>query len=396
MTAPLVVHVVHSLAVGGLENGVVNLVNHMPADAFRHAIVCLTRATAFAGRVRRDNVPIVELNKAPGNSPALQLRLYRLFRRMGPAIVHTRNLGTLEAQVAATAARVPVRVHGEHGWDTADADGASRRYALLRRLHAPLVHRYVALSEHIRDYLVRRVGIAPERIERISNGVDCERFAPSRASRDTFPHGPFRDRNLVLVGTVGRLEPVKDQVLLAQAFATALAREPAARAYLRLAVIGDGSLRGDVERVLRDAGALDCAWLAGERSDVAQILPALDIFALPSRNEGISNTILEAMACGVPVVATAVGGNIELVRAGETGELVPRGDAGALADALLRIARAPELRTRLGAAARERATREFSLAEMVRRYGALYEAQLDRRAPGVAVHAPASSAAIEP
>jgi glycosyltransferase involved in cell wall biosynthesis len=169
-------------------------------------------------------------------------------------------------------------------------------------------------------------------------------------------------------------------VTLAKAFVTALARQPEARAYLRLVVVGAGSLRSAIEDVLAAGGARDLAWLPGERSDVPALLPALDVFVLPSRAEGISNTILEAMACGVPVIATAVGGNVELVAAGETGMLVPADDPPALAAALLALGGDRALRERLGAAARTRAVAQFSLSEMVRRYGDLYERELERRA----------------
>jgi sugar transferase (PEP-CTERM/EpsH1 system associated) len=369
--------------VGGLENGVVNLIDHLPAERFRHAIVCLTKATDFAQRLRRSDVTIVELNKRPGNSLAIHRQFYDLFRRLRPAIVHTRNLAALEAQLGAALARVPVRIHGEHGWEMADSEGFSRRYAMIRRLYSPFVHRYVALSEHIERYLAGRVGIASERIERICNGVDCERFRPMSPDRQTFPHAPFRSSQLVLVGTVGRLDPVKDQVTLARAFVAALAREPAMREVLRLVIVGAGSLRAEIERVLEDAGARDLAWLAGERSDVSVLLGQFDVFVLPSRAEGISNTILEAMACGLPVIATAVGGNVELVVPGQTGELVPRDDAPALGQAMVRLASDKALRMRLGAAARERAVAEFALAEMMGRYARLYERELAGRAPGM-------------
>ncbi len=392
---PRIVHVVHRLAVGGLENGVVNLINHLPPDRFRHAVVCMTGATDFAKRIRRADVPIVTLDKSPGHSLLFQRRLYSAFRALAPAVVHTRNLGTLEAQLAAALARVPVRIHGEHGWDTGDLDGTNLRHAAIRRLHASLVHRYVALSAHIERYLHERIGIASSRIERICNGVDCERFAPSRDVRHAFPHTPFRDERLVLFGTVGRLEAVKDQLTLARAFVAALAREPQARERMRLAIVGEGSLRPAIERVLDDAGARDLAWIAGERSDVAQLLPAFDVFVLPSLAEGISNTILEAMACGVPVIATEVGGSVELVATGETGELVPAADAEALAGAMLRIGSSNEVRSRMGAAARARAVREFSLAEMVRRYGALYEREIERRAPLAIVAARPHGTAVE-
>ena len=395
MDSPLVVHVIHRLAVGGLENGVVNLINHLPPERFRHAIVCLTNATDFAGRIARAGVPIVELHKEPGNSIVMQRRFHDIFRRMRPTVVHTRNLGALEAQLAAAVARVPVRIHGEHGWDVNDPDGTSRRYALIRRLSSPLVHRYVALSGHIEAYLRSRVGIEASRIERICNGVDCERFKPSIASRPSFPHAPFRDPGLVLIGTVGRLEAVKDQLTLAHAFVTLLRRQPDARHWLRLAIVGAGSLQPAIEQVLASNDAQSLAWLPGQRGDVAALLPAFDVFVLPSRAEGISNTILEAMACGLPVVATSVGGNSELVRPDDTGLLVRPGDSEGLADAILRLARDDSQSKRMSAAARARVLAEFSLQEMVRRYASLYEGEIERRTTLAVNHADRARASAE-
>jgi sugar transferase (PEP-CTERM/EpsH1 system associated) len=377
--ASLVVHVINRLAVGGLENGLVNLINHLPHERFRHAIVCLTEATDFVERISRRDVPIVELHKGPGNSIAIQHQFFRIFRQLQPSIVHTRNLGSLEAQFSAALAGVSVRIHGEHGWDIMDPDGSNQRRAYIRRLSSPFVHRYVALSGHIESYLRTRVGIAASRIDKICNGVDCERFRPC-ASRGAFPHPGFRDPALVLIGTVGRLDPVKDQLALARAFVALIKEQSENRRLLRLVIIGAGPLRLQIEQLLASSGVADLAWLPGERSDVPSLLPALDVFVLPSRAEGISNTILEAMACGVPVVATAVGGNSELVSAEETGTLVRPNDVSALAKDIFRLANDRETRAKMGLAARARAVAQFSLAEMVRRYAALYQRELHQRA----------------
>jgi sugar transferase (PEP-CTERM/EpsH1 system associated) len=313
---------------------------------------------------------------------------------MRPAIVHTRNLGALEAQLAAAVARVPVRIHGEHGWDVHDPDGTSWRHAAIRRLYSPFVNRYVALSGHIESYLGARVGIAPGRIDRICNGVDCERFRPDPSARSRLPQAGLRDPALVLIGAVGRLEPIKDQVMLARAFVQALARDPALRGVLRLVIVGSGSLRAEIEAILDAHGAREFAWLAGERDDVAALLPAFDVFVLPSRAEGISNTLLEAMACGVPAIATAVGGNPELIAAGETGELVPPSDADTLCAAILRFARDPGLRTRMSAASRRHAVESFGLAHMVGRYIQVYDNEIARRLPS-RVHAGAGARATK-
>jgi len=160
---------------------------------------------------------------------------------------------------------------------------------------------------------------------------------------------------------------------LAHAFVRLVDRISDGRRTLRLTMIGDGSLRAQIEGVLASAGIRDLAWLPGARDDVPEILRALDVFVLPSINEGISNTILEAMACGLPVVATAVGGNPELVVAGETGALVPPQDPDALADALAVYVNDRAQMARAGRGGRDRIEREFSLPAMVGRYLDVYD-----------------------
>lgn len=379
---PLVMHVVYSFDVGGLENGVVNLINRMPADRFRHAVVALTAcADDFCKRVQRDDVQFLSLHKPPGHGIKLYPRLYRLFRTHRPAVVHTRNLAALEAIVPAWAAGVPVRVHGEHGWDVSDPHGTRRKFQVLRRAYSPFVQRYVALSGQIERYLVDRVGIPAQRVERICNGVDTERFQPGAAAgRAPLAGSPFNDTDVIVVGSVGRLQAVKDQLNLVRALAVARERGGATGAKLRLAIAGDGPLRPAVEEEIRRHRLSDAVWLAGERRDVPEVMRGFDVFALPSKAEGISNTILEAMSSGLPVVATAVGGNAELVSESKTGALVPAEDPAAMADALLCYASDAALRHRHGQAGRLKVEQSFSLAGMVARYTDLYERLLRQRA----------------
>jgi sugar transferase (PEP-CTERM/EpsH1 system associated) len=381
---PLIAHVVYRFGVGGLENGVVNLINRLPASRWRHAVIALTQVdAAMRARVGRPDVDFVALDKGPGHLVPLYPRLYRLFRDLRPAIVHTRNLAALEAVVPAWLARVPAIVHGEHGRDANDIDGGNARNRLTRRLFSPFVTRYVALSAELQRYLEGRAGIAPARIEQIINGVDTARFAPRGRERGPIAGCPFTDPRQFLVGTVGRLDAVKDQTNLARAFVAALRRHPAARERLRLVVVGDGPLRDEVLRVLAEADAAPCAWLAGERHDVAEVLRGLDCFVLPSLAEGISNTLLEAMASGLPVVATRVGGNAELMEEGLTGRLVPRADPEALATEILRYFDDPLLGRRHGGAGRSLVEKRFSLDLMLRRYDELYAGVL-RMAPRAA------------
>jgi sugar transferase (PEP-CTERM/EpsH1 system associated) len=370
---PLVAHVVFRFDVGGLENGLANLIDRMAPDAYRHAVVALTEVTAFRERIGRDDVSFHALNKGHGHGLRLYPSLFRLFRELRPSIVHTRNLAALEAAPPAWAAGVPARIHGEHGWDVMDLDGSSRRYRLVRRLYRPFVSRYVTVSRGLESYLVERVGIPGERVSRICNGVDTERYLPARGGREPIDGSPFNDSRLWLVGTVGRMQAVKDQITLAKAFLHALELMPEARERMRLVLVGDGPLRHEIARILAEAGRSHLAWLPGERANVPRILRGLDCFVLPSLAEGISNTILEAMASGLPVIATRVGGNPELVDDEVTGSLVSSGDPEALAREIRRYYSDVRLAAERGRAGRARAEEQFSLDGMTRRYRALYD-----------------------
>ncbi len=376
---PLVLHVVYRFAMGGLENGVVNLINEMPAGAYRHAVVALTDATEFRDRIRREDVPVVALHKPPGHGFWLYPQLFRLMRAWRPAIVHSRNLAALEAVVPAWAAGVPVRIHGEHGRDVDDLDGASRKHQWLRRLYRPFVSHHVALSGELADYLVTKVGVARRRVTRVCNGVDSRHFTPTVGTSVVIDGCPFETADHWIVGTVGRMQAVKDQPTLARAFVLAWQQQPQLRARLRLVMVGDGPLRAESIAILDAAGLAEFAWLPGERRDVAAVMRGLNCFVLPSLAEGVSNTILEAMASGLPVIATAVGANAELVTHAESGEIVAPADAAALAASIIRLATQPERAIAMGRAGRFAAETKFSLEAMVSAYRSLYDAQLEAR-----------------
>jgi sugar transferase (PEP-CTERM/EpsH1 system associated) len=373
---PLIVHVIFRLAVGGLENGLVNLVNTMPGEFYRHAIVCMTDHTNFSSRIRRSDVKVYDLHKRPGKDFRVYLDLWKLFHTLKPDIVHTRNLSAMEAQLPALLAGVPCRLHAEHGRDVHDIDGSSRKYALLRRLFSPMIDRYIVLSQDLRGYLVEKVHIAPRKITTICNGVDTGRFRPAVSRERPALPDQFAGKDRIVIGTVGRMEPVKDQLNLVHAFIQLAGQYPAGDIQPRLIMIGDGSLREPAMQLLSEAGLADIACLPGARDNIPELLQTMDIFVLPSLAEGISNTVLEAMASGLPVVATDVGGNAELVAHGKTGFLVQRGDPGALAAAVCRYIDDPDLRREHGAAARARCEALFSIEAMMKNYLDVYDGLL--------------------
>ena len=381
---PLLAHVVFRFGVGGLENGIVNLINHLPRERWRHAIVSLTEvSTEFTERIVHPDVEYVALGKRPGHLVRDYPRLLRIFKALRPVVVHTRNLAALEAVVPAWAAGVPVRIHGEHGWDIQDPEGRRHRYRLVRRLYRPFVDRYIALSRHLSEYLEYQVGVSGSSIDQIYNGVDTARFYPAAGTRASIAGCPFQAHDDWLIGSVGRLEGIKDPLNLARAFVIALRMRPSAAHHLRLVVMGDGALRQEVESELAGAGVRELAWFAGERADVPQFMRGLDCFVLPSLAEGVSNTILEAMATRLPVIATRVGGNAELIESGMTGTLVPSAHPDALARAILAYFGDRATARRHSKAAHHVALTRFSLEAMVAAYARVYERALS--AAGVAL-----------
>lgn len=372
---PLIVHVIHHFGVGGMENGIVNLINHMPPERYRHAIVCLTGYSEFRQRLNQP-VELVALNKRPGNDVGLYGRLFRELRRLKPAIVHTRNLAALEGQVVAAAAGVSNRVHGEHGRDMFDLQGKNRKYNLLRQAIRPLVKHYIPVSKDLKRWLVDAVHVNPAIATQIYNGVDSVKFTPPTTPRINFGPPGFCPPDGFVIGAVGRMAEVKDYPNLVRAFLHMLELKPELRTRVRLVILGEGMARMTCLTLLKQADAEHLAWLPGSRDDIADLMRQFDIFCLSSLGEGVSNTILEAMACGLPVIATAVGGNSELVDAGITGTLVPSADPKAMAHALLMYYQDSVLTRTHGTAGRAKIEAHFSMSAMVRGYLGVYDTVL--------------------
>jgi len=367
------VHIVHYLwgfHTGGLENGVVNLINQLPQQRFRHTIVTQCGYDpVFFQRITHPNCSIVDLAKQPGHDLALHWRLYRLLRQLKPDVFHSRNLSAMEGHLAACLARVPLRIHGEHGWDMTDLGGSNVRYQKLRRLLKPLVHHFIALSSEAEQYLLKTIQVAPAKVSRICNGVDVRRFDQPTAASGLVD----RPEDCLVFGTVGRLVSVKNQQLLISALALLLAQYPQQAARIRLLLIGDGALRQELEQQAKAMGLADIVYFAGNRSDVPATMALMDVFVLPSLAEGISNTILEAMAAGLPVIASDVGGNPELLPTELcASHLFPSNDAAALCQRMALYVREPKLLAAHSSLVKKHWQNQFSLATMVSRYQAVY------------------------
>ena len=380
-TRPLVAHIVYRLDVGGLENILIELVRNLPHDEFRHVIICIADYTDFSTRVPRD-VPLYALHKPPGLGLGVFARLWRLLRRLRPEIVHTSNLAALECQPVAALAGVRARVHAEHGWDMGDLDGTNAKHRRLRRWLSRWVHRHVTVSAHLARYLIEAAQIPEQRVQHIVNGVDTKRFRPRDADAEE------QTRDTFVIGSIGRLTPVKDQRTLIAAFAGLRERIPNHFPALRLVLLGDGPEAERLREQVATAGIEAQTWMPGNRNDIAEQLQQLDLFVLPSLAEGIPVTVLEAMATGLPVVASRVGGLPELIDHGVTGTLLEPGNPDALSAILAAYVEDPERARREGARARERVEPTFSLPRMIDAYANLYRSLLPGARDGAAPAVP--------
>ncbi|MBF0381923.1 MAG: TIGR03088 family PEP-CTERM/XrtA system glycosyltransferase [Magnetococcales bacterium] len=379
MSHMLIVHLVYRLDIGGLETVVVNLINHLPPEEFRHVVISLTQNSNFKERITVANVDFYQLNKKAGKDLMVWWRLWRLLRQLKPDILHTCNLAALEGVVPARLAGVPVVIHAEHGRDGYDLDGSNKKYLLLRRLLTPFVDHIIAVSEDLAQWLATKVKVDPNKINLIINGI--ESTLPAKNSKQpatlaTSPDPRFNSSNSFVIGTVGRLWPVKDQSNLIKAFHHLLTLDGVDGRGLRLVIVGDGPQRLELEQLAKELGIDGQLWITGWRDDVGQFLHGMDLFALPSQAEGTPLTIIEAMAAALPVVATAVGGVDKLVIDGKTGSLVPPRNHQKMAQALHCYVNDANLGVVQGEAARELYLQKYTLEQMVHQYKCLFKNSL--------------------
>ena len=374
MPAPIrIMHVVDSLGKGGLETGLVNLIERLDPERFEHVVYAIRRLGSNADRLRNHRVRVMCLGKKDTDFPVQVGPLARAIREIGPDIVHCRNWGAVETVVAGKWVRSCAVVHSEHGLESNASPKEPWRRTCFRRLAFELADRVVSVSFQLRDLHARRTGFAARKIAVIHNGVDSQRFYPDPEARVRVRRElgvPVED---FCFGSVGNLFPIKDHMTLLQAV------EKVAGTFTkwRLLLIGEGpelfKLKAFADAHPDWRGRVT---FLGSSGRVAEMLNAMDAFVLPSISEGISNSLLEAMATRLPVVATATGGNPEVVVDGDSGLLFAVGESGELADKLLELQAREDLRVQLGQGARRRVKENFSIESMVRNYARMYESML--------------------
>jgi glycosyltransferase involved in cell wall biosynthesis len=364
-----ITHFVENLERGGLERVVIDLALAQRDAGHDCRVVCLFRQGALADELLSQGIPVLECDKQPGMDLRAVARARALLRGQRGGVLHTHNgMAHYYAALASVGLGLGRIVNTRHSMSS--RDGALRREWFYRR-SMRLTDHAVAVCEAARKRLAEE-GVKPRcSLLSIPNGIHTERFAVA----DAASHRQLTDvlglpADTLVVGTVGRLNRVKDQATLIRAFRRA--REPLP-GNVALVLVGDGALRAELETTAEVEGIRPFVHFLGDRNDVGQLLRGFDMFALSSVTEGYSMALLEACASALPIITTDVGGNGEIVRDGVNGRLVPARDATALAAAMGDVLRLePMQRMAMGARGRAWVLEEGSFSRMAERYARLY------------------------
>jgi sugar transferase (PEP-CTERM/EpsH1 system associated) len=370
LSRPTVCQVLHSLQVGGAEM-LATRYAHRLRDHYRLIFACLDSLGSLGEQLQADGFPVFVLQRTPGLDLKCAWRLAELLRRERVDLIHAHQYTPFfYSLIARLRARRPPILFQEHGRHHPDTRRVKR--VLANRILLERRDRVVGVGESVRQALIEKEGIPAGRVSVIYNGIDLppRGFVQSEraVARQELGVGPAEP----LIIQVARLDYLKDHATAIRSIAHVVNRWPNARLFL----VGDGPLREAIEEAVGRANLERAVRLLGQRSDVARLLTAADLFLLTSISEGIPLTVIEAMAAGLPVVSTAVGGVAEVVEDGVTGFLTPAGDDHALATRIGELLDSPRTRQEMGRRGRDRAETLFSEQGMCTRYHELYREML--------------------
>jgi glycosyltransferase involved in cell wall biosynthesis len=362
-----ILHLITELDTGGAQTALLRLLARLDRDRFFPTVACLYNGDApVAQQICSLDIPVTDLGMTTKWRWDAFWRLYCLLHRERPVILHTWMFhANIPGRVLGRLTRVPIVISSERTMGM-----ESRWRYWLNRITEPLNDRAVCVSQQVADFVVWQVGIPRQKTVVIPNGIalrDFEHLPTQQQARTALA----LSSDQMLIGTVARLDPVKRLDVLLRAM------ESLRDVYA--VIVGDGPERTRLETISGRSELAGRVHFAGQQDDVRAWLAAMDMFVLSSDWEGMPNAMLEAMAAGLPVIATAVGGTPEVVVDGVTGLLVPPRDPAALAEAIARLLRDPQLRRQMGQAGQERVKAQFNISTTIRRTEALYQQLIEEK-----------------
>lgn len=359
-----VLHLITELSIGGAQSALFRLLENFGDASFEHSVACFFNAEgATANQIRALNIPVFDLRMNNKFRVDALGRLFGLLRQKKPDLLHAWMFhANLAGRILGHLAGIPIIISSERTMGQ-----ESRLRYWLNRHSISLVDQVVCVSESVADFAVHQIGLPSDKISVIPNGVDPAQYRnlPSKQQARKSLSLPIDG---VIIAAIGRPRPVKGYQYLLKAFVQASESFP----QTQLLFVGNGPDRPGLVDQAQSLGVRSRVIFYDDTINIPQILASLDMLALPSLFEGMPNIALEAMAAALPVLATAVGGTPEVVIDGETGLLVPPGDAEALTSAITRLLKNPQLREEMGQAGRKRVESEFSINNTVREVKRLY------------------------
>ena len=370
-----IAHLVNSYSTGGLERVIANLINHTQSERIQHIIITKKPEFSFASALDHD-IPMYSLYKKEGKDFASHFRLYKLLRKLAPDVLHTYNFGTIEYHPVAALAGVTRQVHAEHGRESTNRFLSSpRKYFLYLRAMLLFINYFVVVSDNLQEWGEQQLNVTKKKLKLIYNGIDLNRFcrqnAGSKSKDETDQPEPTGNKGFIFI-TVGRLVDVKNHKLLIDAFKLATEQSDALK-NTALNIVGDGPNHDDLQKQIDHSGLSEQVKLLGNRTNVAELLLESDVFLLSSKYEAQPMTILEAMACQLPVIVPNVGGLGFLIEDGKNGTLVKPNDIQSMADALITAVQQFDTVKDYGKAGRAFVEKHFSVEAMSKQYLSLYE-----------------------
>jgi sugar transferase (PEP-CTERM/EpsH1 system associated) len=360
-------HVIYAFQDGGMERGLLNLINYGDRDRFQHIILCLTEAGAFAKLLASPSCTVIELHKKEGNDWRLPWRIAQVARQHMIDILHARGWPAMvETIIGGWLAGVSATMYTFHGKTFNELQGVNFQRRWVQRIMIRSFNRVMTLNGSMRADLSAECLLPEAFIQIIANGVDLDIFCPQQ-KRQSLRAGFNLPKDRLIVGNVARLDPVKNHEVILRALCRI---NKAIRPFFLL--VGDGGHRIALQRQIHKLGLDSDVCLFGYSNRISELLNCMDFYVQSSLYEGFSNTVLEALACGLPILATKVGGTTDILTENEEGFFFQPTDDKMLASLFVRLLQDQELRCVLGEQARRRAAQYFPVQSMVHKYEAVY------------------------